>query len=61
VLKARNVKEITVGNDGKVPDIQGEPQSALQKLVEVYVALSGEIVKNALDPVWAKYPSIKKI
>lgn len=61
ILKARNVHEISLTNEGMVTDIEGDPHSALEKLVDVYVALSGEIVKTALDSVFNKYPSIKKI
>jgi len=59
VLKARNVPGLTVSDDGKITDIQGDPAAALQKLVDEYVNLSGEIVKNTLSSVFAKYPMIK--
>jgi len=59
VLKARNVQGLTVSDDGKVTDIQGEPSVALQKLVDEYVNLSGEIVQNTLSSVFARYPTIK--
>jgi len=59
VLKARNVEGLTVSDDGKVTDVKGDPAIALQKLVDEYVNLSGEIVKNALSSVFAKYPTIK--
>ncbi len=59
VMKARNIKELTISDDGKVTDVQGDPGSALEKLVDVYVELSGQIVKNTLSSVFSKYPSIK--
>ena len=60
-LKARNVKELIIDNNGKVIDIQGSPDEVLQKLVNEYVELSGLIVKNALGSIFEKYPGIKKV
>jgi len=59
VLKARNVPGMTVGDDGKVLTVSGPEQMILQKLIDEYVALSGEIVKNAVNSIFEKYPSIK--
>jgi hypothetical protein len=59
MLKARNVPGLTVSDDGKVQDITGNPDEVLQKLVDEYVELSGQIVKNILTPVLNKYPDIK--
>ncbi len=61
LVKARNVPELTVSDDGKVTAISGNPEDVLKKLVDQYVELSGLIVKNALGSIFAKYPSIKKI
>ncbi len=59
VLKARNVPGVTVTDDGVVTDVAGNEQMALQKLIDEYVSLSGEIVKNAVNSVFEKYPSLK--
>ncbi len=59
VLKAKNVPELEVSSNGVVTDIKGDPQVALQKLIDQYVELSGQIVKNALGPIFTKYPSVK--
>jgi hypothetical protein len=59
VLKAKNVPGLTLGADGKVKEVTGNPEEVLQKLVDEYIALSGQIVKNILNPVFAKYPEIK--
>ena len=61
VLKAKNVPELSVDPVGKVMAITGDPQVALKKIVDQYVELSGQIVKNALGSVFQKYPSIKRI
>jgi hypothetical protein len=55
VLKARNVKELTVADDGKVTDFTGDAQQAVEKLVDEYIALSGLIVKSTLKSVFEKY------
>lgn len=59
VRKANNVQGLKVSADGEGISIGGDPQEVLQQLVSEYVALSGEIVKNILSPVLAKYPEIK--
>lgn len=59
VLKARNVQGLTVADDGIVTDVSGSEQVVLQKLIDEYVSLSGEIVKNAVDSIFKKYPSIQ--
>jgi hypothetical protein len=59
LLKARNVKGLNLTADGKVESIDGDPQQVLQNLVNEYVNLSGQIMKNILNPVLQKYPEIK--
>jgi len=59
ILKARNVPGLKVSDDGKVTDITDSEQVVLQKLIDEYVALSGEIVKNAVNSIFKKYPSIQ--
>jgi hypothetical protein len=59
VLKARNVAGITVSDEGIVTSVTGQEQVVLQKLIDEYVSLSGEIVRNAVDSIFKKYPSIK--
>ncbi len=59
LLKAKNVPGLNLDKQGKVVTIEGDPQTILQQLVDEYIALSGQIVKNILNPVFAKYPDIK--
>jgi len=59
LLKAKNVEGLNLSADGKVESVTGDPQTVLQNLVDEYIALSGQIVKNILNPVFAKYPEIK--
>ena len=58
VLKARNVSGITIDNDGKVTVTGDNLRDILQSLVDQYVELSGQIVKNALGSIFAKYPDL---
>jgi hypothetical protein len=59
VLKSRNVQGLSVSEDGTVTEIKGDPQEVLQALIDEYVALSGQIVKNILGSIMNKYPDIK--
>jgi len=59
VLKARGVEGLKVTDDGAVTEVSGPEQVVLQKLIDEYVALSGEIVKNAVNSIFQKYPSIQ--
>lgn len=60
LMRAKKVAEISFV-DGKVSEIQGDPAQALKKLIDAYVELSGQIVKNALGPIFSKYPEIKSL
>ncbi|MBU4511853.1 hypothetical protein KKD19_01220 [Patescibacteria group bacterium] len=59
IIKARNVVSLTITDDGTVTAIEGDPRPALQQLIDEYVSLSGLIVKKTMEPLLAKYPSIK--
>ena len=59
LLKAKNVEGLKLDGQGRVESIDGDPQKVLQQLVDEYISLSGQIVKNILNPVFAKYPDIK--
>lgn len=57
--KARNVTAITVDAQGQVTAISGDPQSALNQLVQEYMNLSGQIAQATLRSLLEKYPEIK--
>lgn len=61
IARAKKVTGLSVSDDGRVNDIQGDSQAVLEKLVDQYVELSGLIVKNALTSIFVKYPTIKKV
>ncbi|OGD92993.1 hypothetical protein A2697_05025 [Candidatus Curtissbacteria bacterium RIFCSPHIGHO2_01_FULL_41_44] len=58
--KARQVKGLTVGDDGAVLAISGEAQTALQQLANEFMNLSGQIAQMTLNTLLAKYPGLKK-
>jgi len=60
ILKAYNVSELVINDQGKITNIKGEPVAAIQKLINEYVELSGVIVKNILKPILDKYPGVIK-
>ncbi|MFA6551388.1 MAG: hypothetical protein WCV41_02575 [Patescibacteria group bacterium] len=59
VIKARSVAGLTINDAGLVEEVKGDPAEALQSLIDVYVSLSGLIVKNALGSIFSKYPGLK--
>ena len=58
IVKARSVPGLMVDNDCKVTGVGDNPKETLQNLVDQYVELSGQIVKNALGSIFAKYPGL---
>lgn len=59
ISQAKNVEGLTVSDDGTVTDVEKGAQEIIQNLINEYVALSGLIVKKAMEPLLAKYPSVK--
>jgi len=59
LAKARSVAGLKLGSDGAVVEISGDGQTVLQELVNSYIELSGEIVRNILNPIFQKYPGVK--
>lgn len=53
--KARNVKGLTIENDGTVSQISGNPQELIQELISQFVQLSGQIVEKTMEPLLANY------
>ncbi len=56
LAKARNVKGLTISDDGTVTDMQGQPQELIQALIDQFVQLSGLIVKKTMEPLLSAYP-----
>lgn len=59
ILKARDVPGLHVTDSGDVTSVDGDPQVAIERLIDEYVSLAGLIVKKAMEPLLAKYPEIK--
>jgi len=57
--KARCVTSLTIGQDGQVTDISGDPHNALEQLAGEYMKLSGQIANTTLESLLEQYPSIK--
>ncbi|PIP74963.1 MAG: hypothetical protein CO135_00345 [Candidatus Levybacteria bacterium CG_4_9_14_3_um_filter_35_16] len=51
LAKARNVKGLTILDDGTVSEISGNPQELIQALIDQFVQLSGLIVKKTMEPL----------
>lgn len=51
LAKARNVAGLTIGNDGTVTGLAGDPQVIIQALIDQFVQLSGLIVKKTMEPL----------
>ncbi len=60
VLKARNVAGLSVNDEGKVTNLTSNASEVLQALIDEYISLSGEIVRNVMKPIFEKYPEIGK-
>lgn len=56
--RARSIGGLRVDDEGNVLDLGGNGEEKLRTLIEAYVALSGEIVKNTIEPLIKKYPGI---
>ncbi len=59
IMRAKKIREIIISPEGKVVEVKGDSSDALKKLIDVYVELSGQIVRNALTPIFIKYPEVK--
>lgn len=60
IARAKKISGIDLGDKGEVTGVSGDPADALKRLIDTYVELSGQIVKNALGPIFTKYPDIKQ-
>ncbi len=56
LAKARNVKGLTVLDDGTVTEISGEPQTITKDLINQFVQLSGLIVQKTMEPLLMYHP-----
>lgn len=61
LVKARNVKGLTISDDGTVTNFAGDPKELVQDLIDQFVQLSGLIVKKTMEPLLANYPGLANI
>lgn len=61
VMRAKKVSSLKIGENGEVIEINGNHADALNSLIDTYVELSGQIVKNSIGPIFIKYPDVKQI
>ena len=60
VMKARSVKGLKVEDDGTVSHISGDPKKVTNNLINTYVQLSDQIMKNTLSSILNKYPELQQ-
>jgi len=60
IMRARGVSGLVITERGEVADIEGDPKQTLQKLIDQYVELSGQIVRATLSSIFQKYPDVEK-
>lgn len=61
LAKARNVKGLTIADDGTVTQITANPQEVTQQLVNQFMELSGLIVKKTMEPLLSIHPGLNQI
>ncbi|MGH7246341.1 MAG: hypothetical protein ACREGI_05430, partial [Candidatus Levyibacteriota bacterium] len=61
LAKARNVKGLTITDDGTVTSINGPAQELIQALVDQFVQLSGLIVKKTMEPLLVGFPQTQPV
>lgn len=57
--KAKKVAGLKVTEDGKVLDMDGDPQMVLKGVANEYMNLSGQIAQMTLNSLLEKYPQVK--
>lgn len=60
ISKAKETEGLEVSDDGKVISVSGDELAVLQRLVDNYVSLSGEIVKKAMEPLLSKHLDVEE-
>lgn len=58
LAKARNVKGLTVSEDGTVTAISGNPRELIQQLIDQFMDISALIVKKTIEPILSGYTDL---
>lgn len=56
----RKVPGLTVGEDGVVTEITGDPTAVMQGVANAFMSLSGQIAQMTLKTILEKYPGLKQ-
>lgn len=59
LAKVRNVKGITVSDDGTVTSLEGKAQERIADLVVQFTQLSDSIVKKTMEPLLSAFPTLQ--
>ncbi len=57
---ARKVAGLSVGDDGTVTALSGDPQVIMEGVATAYMNLSGQIAQMTIKTILEKYPTIKE-
>ena len=58
--KAQNIKGLSLSKTGLAIRITSDPKQVIEDLVDAYVHLSGEIIRNSINVLMSNFPDIKK-
>lgn len=59
ISKAKSIGGLVLDKNGNVINIKGDPNSILNSLINEYVDIAGDVAKEAIAPIFEKYPLIK--
>jgi hypothetical protein len=60
LTKARNVKGLTVSDQGEVLNLEGDPKVLIQDLINQFVQLSNLIVEKTMEPLLKHNQPVKE-
>lgn len=56
----RKVESLTVSDDGVVIEIKGDPQEAMESVINQYINLSRQIAQTTIKAIIEKYPDFNE-
>lgn len=56
----RKVESLTVSNNGIVVEIKGDPQEAMENVINQYINLSRQIAQTTIKAIIEKYPDFNE-
>lgn len=61
ILKARSISGLAIDNKGNVTDIEGYVADKVAELINEYMKLSDQAIKNIVNSTFASYPQLHQI